>query len=385
MAILPNQRHLFDIPDEIAFFNCAYYSPLLNESRRRLLDGAGKKSRPWERLTADFFEDAETIRTLSARIFGGDADGYAVIPSSSYGLSTAARALEPHLGKGDKILYAEEEFPSGVLPWMSATKATGAIPIAVSAPLNGNWTEAILARIEKGVKVVAASTCHWTNGAAFDLVAVGKACREVGCALVIDATQSLGAVPFSLDEVQPDFLVASGYKWLLCPYGFGLLFVAERWRTARPLEESWQARDNARNFAALANYSENYLPGARRFDVGESCTPTILPGAIAALEQVEAWGVVNIAASLQAINLKIAALLEDHGFILPAPSYRSPHLFGARMPANFPENLVAELKTRNVYVSQRSNSIRIAPHLHCNAQDVDRFREALEQISRKIL
>jgi selenocysteine lyase/cysteine desulfurase len=55
------------------------------------------------------------------------------------------------------------------------------------------------------------------------------------------------------------------------------------------------------------------------------------------------------------------------------------------MSANFSGNLLAELKERNVFVSQRSNSIRIAPHLHCSANDVDRFQQALEQISRKTL
>ncbi|HEY1255982.1 MAG TPA: aminotransferase class V-fold PLP-dependent enzyme [Terracidiphilus sp.] len=383
MAIIPLQRHLFDIPDDVAYFNSAYYSPQLNESRRRLLAGVGQKSRPWERMAADFFGDADKIRDLAARIFGGDADGYAILPSSSYGLSTAARVLEPHLCQGDRILYAADEFPSGVLPWIRTAQETGAVSVAVPAPEDGDWTHAILAHMDKGVKVVAASTCHWTNGATVDLVSIAKACREVGSALVVDATQSLGAMPLCLDEVQPDFLVSSGYKWLLCPYGFALFFVAEQWRNARPLEETWLTRDNARDFTALANYSGNYLPGARRFDVGETCTPTILPGAVAALEQIEEWGVTNIAESLKAINEKIAALLEGHGFILPEPNHRSPHLFGARMPADLPENLVVELKARNVFVSQRSNSIRIAPHLHCSAGDVDRFQQALEQISRK--
>jgi len=254
MTTLPVQRHLFDIADEIAYFNCAYYSPQLNESRRRLLAGVDQKSHPWKRIAADFFSDADTIRTLAARIFGGDADGYAILPSSSYGVSTAARAVEPYLRKGDRILYAAEEFPSGVLPWMRTAQETGATLAAVPAPAEGDWTEAIRARIEKGVKVVAASTCHWTNGAAVDLISIGKACREVGSVLVVDATQSLGAVPLPLDEVQPDFLVASAYKWLLCPYGFALLYVAERWRSARPLEETWLARDDARDFTALANY-----------------------------------------------------------------------------------------------------------------------------------
>ena len=122
MTTLSNQRHLFDIPDEIAYFNCAYYSPQLNESRRLLVDGVGQKSHPWERMANDFFDDADTIRRLAARLFGGGADGYAVIPAASYGLSTAARVLEPHLGKGDRILYAAEEFPSGVLPWMKSCR-----------------------------------------------------------------------------------------------------------------------------------------------------------------------------------------------------------------------------------------------------------------------
>jgi len=90
MPLLPSQRHLFDIPDDIAYFNCASSSPQLNESQRRLHTGARSKSHPWERTMQSFFEYAETIRRLSAEIFGGDADGYAVIPAASYGMSTAA-------------------------------------------------------------------------------------------------------------------------------------------------------------------------------------------------------------------------------------------------------------------------------------------------------
>ena len=77
--------------------------------------------------------------------------------------------------------------------------------------------------------------------------------------LVVDASQSLGAVPFSIAQVEPDFLVAAGYKWLLCPYGFAVLYVSERWRNARPLEESWLARERAEDFANLVRYSDTYM------------------------------------------------------------------------------------------------------------------------------
>ena len=104
--------------------------------------------------------------------------------------------------------------------------------------------------------------------------------------LVVDASQSLGAAPFALAEIRPDFLVAAAYKWLLCPYGFAVLYVSEQWRDARPLEENWLAREHAEDFANLVRYSDAYMPGSRRFDGGQKCSSTILPGAIAALEQI---------------------------------------------------------------------------------------------------
>jgi selenocysteine lyase/cysteine desulfurase len=198
--------------------------------------------------------------------------------------------------------------------------------------------------------------------------------------LAIDATQALGAAPFSIDHVQPDFLVAAGYKWLLCPYGFGLLYVSERWRKTRPLEETWLARDNARDFAALVRYSDAYMRGARRFDVGETCTATILPGAIAALEQLKAWSVDAISKSLARINQRIASHLERLGFQLPAESLRCAHMFGALAARLGGTSLVSQLSKRKIYIGQRGNALRFAPHLHINDNDIDRLLEALEEL-----
>jgi selenocysteine lyase/cysteine desulfurase len=382
MPFIPSQRHLFDIPEGIAYFNCAYYSPQLNESLNRLLSGVRTKSHPWERAPMDFFNDAEKVRSLSSDLFGGDADGYAVVPAASYGLSTAARAVEAFLQPGDHILVINEEFPSVVLPWRRTAQEVGASLVTVPTPGDGNWTQAILDRIHKGVKVVAVSGCHWTDGAYIDLRSIGKACREVGGILVVDATQTLGAMPVPIAEIEPDFLVAAGYKWLLCPYGFGLLYVSEPWRNARPLEETWLARRNAEDFTALVNYSDTYMTGARRFDVGEKCTATILPGAIAALEQIKAWGVDNIAGSLSTINSRIAAHLKQLGFRLPAEAQRCPHMFGAHLPETHTGNLLTELRKNDIYVSQRGNALRFAPHLHVNDHDVNRLLEALGELAK---
>ncbi len=380
MNRLNTQRHLFDVPKEIAYFNCSYNSPQLNEARARLHVGVDSKSHPWKRTPQDFFDDAEKIRQLSSSLFQSDTDGFAVIPAASYGLSTAARAIEPHLQRGDKILIIAEEFPSNVLPWRRTAQEKGAEITTVAYPDDGNWTHAILNDIDSGVKVVALSTCHWTNGAYIDLVPIATACRDNNIFLVIDATQTLGVMPFSIESIKPDFLVAAGYKWLLCPYGFSLLYVSERFRNSRPLEETWLARENAENFASLVNYSDVYMPGARRFDVGEKCTATILPGAVAALEQIKKWGVSSISQSLGQINKKIAYHLEQLGFYLPDESLRCQHMFGALLPKHYEGNLVVELQSKKIYISQRGNALRFAPHLHINENDVERLLEALEEL-----
>jgi len=378
-SVLEPQRSLFDIPEDIVYFNCAYYSPLLNESRKRLIEAASAKSRPWERTAADFFTDAETIRKLASEIFGGDKDGYAIIPSASYGLSAAARAIEPQLQPGDNILLIDEEFPSTALSWQRIAAEKGINIITVPTPENGNWTRAITDRINNNIKAVSISTCHWTNGAYIDLRPVRQLCNLTGSILIIDATQSLGAMPFSVDEIKPDFLVAAGYKWLLCPYGFSIMYISEQWRNARPLEESWQARENAEDFSSLVNYSNTYMPGARRFDVGEKCT-AVLPGAIAALEQIKNWGVERTANTLSGINNEIARQLNTLGFTLPNESLRCPHMFGAIMPDKYTGNLVAELKEKKIFVSQRGRSVRFAPHLYISKSDINRLLEILAEL-----
>jgi selenocysteine lyase/cysteine desulfurase len=371
-----SERHLFDIPDDVAYFNAAYYSPLLNESRRALVESAEAKSHPWNRTTASFFDDAETMRGLAAELFGGDADGYAVIPAAGYGISTAARAIEPRLGSGDRILVIADEFPSNVLPWRRVAQQTGAIVVTVPTPPDGNWARAILPMIDARVKVVAMSACHWTNGARIDLVPIGAAARTNGSMLVVDATQSLGAMPLSIAEIQPDFLVAAAYKWMLCPYGVALMYVSRAWRDSRPLEENWLARDNARDFTSLASYSDRYMHGARRFDGGETVTSN-LPGAIAALSQIRAWGVGHIARSLSAINVAIARELEALGFLLPPETQRCPHMLGATLPEPASGSIVAELRARQIYISQRGQSLRFAPHLYVNDGDIARLIDAL--------
>ncbi len=376
MTLEEPQRHLFDIPEDVAYFNTSYNAPQLKASSERLRVAASAKGRPWERGPDSFFEDAERVRTLAAEIFGGTPDCYAVVPAASYGTSTAARILEPLLGRGDEVLAVDEAFPSNFLPWQRMARESGASFVTVPTPADLDWTQAILSRIGKATRVVAAPPCHWTNGARIDLEAVAGAAREVGAFLAVDATQALGAAPLDLARIKPDFLIAAGYKWLLCPYGFSLFYVDPRWHEARALEESWITRANAKDFANLVRYTPDYRAGARRFDVGQTCT-ALLPGAVAALEQIKAWGVEAIAERLSAINAVIMERVAALGLRLPAEAHRSPNMFGATLPEGRAGPLVPALAEKKIFVSQRGNALRFSPHLQVSQHDLDRLLQEL--------
>jgi selenocysteine lyase/cysteine desulfurase len=372
---LPNQRHLFDIPDEITYLNCAYMSPLLNTARDAGQAAVARKSRPWRITARDFFEESEMARSLFAELIGADAGGVALIPSASYGMSLAAANLPVRAGQ--RILVLEEQFPSNVYPWHELAARSGAEVVAVARPADADWAHALLAQLDERTAIVAAPQCHWTDGSLVDLVRVGERARAVGAALVVDATQSLGAYPLDLARVRPDFLVAAGYKWLFGPYSTGVLYAAPGRRDGRPLEFNWIAREGSEDFAALVLYRDTFQPGARRYDVGERSNFALMPMVVVALRQLLAWRVDQIAATLGALTVAIEQRAGALGLQTAPAARRVSHLIGLRSPRPLPADLPARLAAANVYVSLRGNSIRVSPHLYNSQQDVERLFEVL--------
>ncbi|ESR26167.1 aminotransferase class V-fold PLP-dependent enzyme [Lutibaculum baratangense] len=274
-APLPVQRHLFDLPREIAWLNCAYMSPLPRASREAGEKGIRRKSEPWSIAPSDFFSETEEARSLFARLIGAEDGDIAVVPSTSYGIATAARNIG--VGKGQTIVVLKDQFPSNVLTWQRKAAACGARLLTVERREDGDWATAILDAIDDTTAVVALPNCHWSDGSVVDLQAVADATHRVGAALVLDLAQSIGAMPIDVLRLKPDYVVAVCYKWMLGPYALGFLYVAPHRQEGEPLEENWIARTRSEDFASLADYSPDYQPGARRFDMGERSSFHLMP------------------------------------------------------------------------------------------------------------
>ncbi|HEX6819156.1 MAG TPA: aminotransferase class V-fold PLP-dependent enzyme [Ktedonobacterales bacterium] len=372
---LSSQRSLFEIPDDIAYLNCAYMSPIPRASREAGQAAVARKSRPWEIAASDFFDEAEVARSLFAELIGADADGVALVPSASYGIGVAAANLSPRADQ--HILVLAEQFPSNVYPWQDLAQRSGAALVTVPRPPDDDWTTALLERIDERTAVVAVPHCHWTDGGLVDLARVGERARAVGAALVVDATQSLGAYPLDLARAQPDFLAVAAYKWLLGPYSTGFLYVAPHRREGRPLEQNWIARMGSENFSGLVDYADAYQPGARRYDIGERANFALLPMVIASLRQLLEWGVANIQQTVGELTGQIERETRRLG-LEPVPAERrANHLLGVRSPRPLPPDLLARLAAQRVYVSVRGQSIRVSPHVYNTEADIQRFVAAM--------
>ena len=375
--MIPSQRHLFDLPEDVAYLNCAYMAPLMHSVVEAGEGGVRRKARPWKIAAPDFFSEIDHARGLFARIVNARAQDIAIVPAASYGMSVAARNLA--LGAGRTIVLLGEQFPSNVYPWRAAAARAGAEVLTVDAP-DGDLTAAVLAAIDDRTAIAALPHCRWTDGALLDLELIGERVREAGGALALDLTQSAGALPIDFQRVQPAYAAAACYKWLMGPYTFGFLYVHPDHQESEPLEHGWATRASSEDFARLVEYRDEFAPGARRFDMGEPANFHVAPMAIAALEQVLAWGVGNIAETLRGRTAVIAERARDMGLRSQPEELRAGHYLGLRFAGGVPPGLLDALVRENVHVSVRGSSMRVTPHLYNTDADVDRLFAALERV-----
>jgi selenocysteine lyase/cysteine desulfurase len=383
IAIPDCQKHRFRIPDGIHYLNCAYMSPLPIEVEEAVMTGLQRKRVPAGIHPEDFFSESDEVRERFARLIGAsDGSRVAIHPSVSYGVATAARNLP--VEEGQTVALLGEQFPGNVYAWRRRASEAGATVRTVARPESATpgeaWNAALLDAIDQTVAVVAMPTVHWTDGTRFDLVAVGARCREVGAALVLDGTQSVGAAPFRLDEVRPDALVVAGYKWLMGAYSLTLSWLGPRFDGGTPLEETWIARDRSEDFQALVDYRDEYQPGAVRYDVGERSNFALIPGLRAALGLLLEWTPEGISGYVAALAGPLLDEARALGFTVENPAWRSSHLFGLRMPAGVDlAGLAGALQERRVYASLRGTSLRLSPHLYNIADDIEALLGVLRE------
>ena len=380
------QRHLFSLDNKTIYLNGAYMSPMLKSVEKVGIDGVKRKRNPVELSSEKFFVELAELKKLVGELLGiADTERICTIPSASYGLANVAKNVD--VEKGQSICLLDAQFPSNYYIWKrladekkSNLKIIG--PPDELADRGRLWNERILEALTPEVALISIGHIHWADGTLFDLEAIRKRCDEIGAYLIIDGTQSIGALPFDQKMFRADAIICASYKWMFGPYSIGAAYYGKQFDDGNPIEENWINRYKSEDFKNLIDYQDSYRTGAQRYGVGESSNFILLPMINAAIRQLLSWKPQRFQEYCMRLTERSINVLRENGFWIEDPRYRVSHLFGIKIPRGVTvENIQAKLHAERINVSYRGNFIRASPSIYNTEEELSKFAKCLSDMA----
>lgn len=318
----------------------------------------------------------DELRRLAARLLGAQPDHVAVAPSATELLSSLAWAIMP--AAGTNIVSTEGAFPTTVYPWARVARYTGAELRLVGGEGGIVRPDDLAAALDEGTAVLCISHVEYGTGQLFDLGLLAQAAHANDALLIVDATQSAGAIPVDLATTGVDALVTSGYKWLCGPFGVALLALTPE--LCERLDPGVVGFRSHRDMWDLKADRLELPSGARRFEASTLAYGCAV-GLARAIEVLLEIGPDAIHAHDLALADHLIEGLRRRGteIVTPAEGGARTPIISARFSGRDPKSLAAQLEGKGVIVSPRGDLLRFSPHLYNRRSDIE---HALEELAR---
>ena len=367
---------LFPILNSWDFFNHSGVSPLPRPAAQALIDFA-HQSQAHSYLNAKWRPDLEKVRELAAQLIHAEKSEIAFIKNTSEGLSIVANAID--WKPGDAIVTTNVEYPANMYPWMAVAERFNVKLVSVQEETDSAGKrcvplEKVLAAAgQPGVRLVTISHVEFASGQRHDLAAIGRFCREHGITFLVDAIQSLGAVPIDVTQMPIDYLACGGQKWLLSPEGTGIFYCRkELLPKTRPLTIGCL---NVVNPNEYKNYDFTLRPDAGRFESGGQN----VPGFLAMKESLA----ILLDAGTEAVSLRIKSLgdrlaagaaAKGHFVASPRDGEHWSGIVSIALAKGSADELALTLrKEHRIEAMVRHGRLRVAPHFYNTEAQIDRL------------
>jgi selenocysteine lyase/cysteine desulfurase len=313
-------------------------------------------------------------RRTIGEFIGGRGEEIALLRNSSEGATVLAQGLD--LGPGDEVIGAANEFGSNAYPWL-ALRAHGVTVTLLDAPRERMTPDALRRRISPHTRVVAVSWVTFDDGYRHDLAALAEVAHAAGALFVVDVMQALGAFPLDVTATGVDAVFAGGAKWLMALQGIAFL-----WLRAGLLDRvalrlpGWRSVADKWNFL---DYSQPPAPDASRYEGG---TVNML-GALSLATSIDVLanaGIERIAAHVVALTDRLDDGLRSRGWTVLGDRSRDAYKSGIltfRRDGVDPVALGKRLGEADFCTTYRQSGVRVSPHGHNTADQIDAFLEAL--------
>jgi selenocysteine lyase/cysteine desulfurase len=377
--ILSNEelrRHEFPVVQNKIFLGHAAVCPLPRRVAQAMNDCAtGGSLGDQEAFVINRLNDA---RSAGAKLLRCQPDEVALVGPTSLALSLVAAGLQ--FRRGDNVLVYHDDYPSNVYPWMALAERGVKVRLLNIRHLGAIRKIDVMGQVDEDTKLVALASSHFISGHRLEHDEIGKFLRERGILFCLDAIQTLGALPTTVENV--DFLAADSHKWMLGPCGAGLLYVKKSLQEKlNPPVYGWH---NVHSPDFVAQETIEFRPGAKKFEAGTHNLVGLV-GLLAAMELLLEVGVENIARELLRKRAWLVPALQAKGYTVlnaePKPenaggitSFFAPGKDLAALQQNFADNgVVASLRTDR----KRQNYIRFSPHFYNTDAELQRAVDLL--------
>jgi selenocysteine lyase/cysteine desulfurase len=320
----------------------------------------------------------DEARKLASRLLNCQPDEIALVGPTSLALSFVAAGLS--FRKGDNILIYHDDYPSNVYPWMALAEKGVEVRLLNIKNFGTIRAVDVMGQVDESTKLVALASCHFISGYRLEHEVIGKFLRERGILFCLDAIQTLGAFPTTVEHV--DFLAADAHKWLLGPCGAGVFYVrGELQEKLNPPIYGWH---NVRSPNFVAQERIVFHNGAVKYEAGTQNLIGLV-GLIAAMELALEIGLENIAAELLRKRAWLIPALQAKDFTVlnaGAQTENASGIISFFQPGKDLAELSKKLSEAGIVASLRTNRagqnfIRLSPHFYNTDTELQRVLELL--------
>ncbi len=317
------------------------------------------------------------LHQVASRLINAGPEDIAVGSSATELLCSLAWAISP--SKDQNVVSTEIVFPSTVYPWQRVASSTGYEIRLAKEKNNFIHINEILTLIDQHTAVVCISHVEYGNGQTFDLHLLAEAAHEHGALLVVDATQSAGAIPIDVQACPVDALISGAYKWLCGPFGAAFMYLAPHLQTK--LEPGLVGFRSHKNMWDLDASRIDYPQAAQKFEFSTMAFGCAV-GLTRAINFLNDVGVDNIFQYNRQLADRLIEGLQTRGAVITSPLEDKSRSSIVRAHfENIGSNKIIQcLKRAGVFVSRRGDSIRFSPHLYNSMSDIDKALAEIDNI-----
>jgi selenocysteine lyase/cysteine desulfurase len=324
----------------------------------------------WKR----WYRRYDELREKAAAFVGGDAARIALLPSTSLALNLVAQGMDWR--PGDNVVGDDLEFPANVYPWMNL--APRGVEYRIARSRDGRLTADDFAPlVDERTRVLAVSWVAFHSGFVFPLKELAALCRDRQALFVVDAIQGLGTMPIDAGALGIDVLAADGHKFLYGPEGLAIFAFSEKAKAA--IRPPWVGWWNVPWRESQLAYDLRPFDSGRRFEAGSLPTGSVY----ALAEAIDLLSAIGMAEAQRRIGEIVGDLrdgLGDLGWTIRTPEGSRSAILAALPPDGDARGAVAKLEENGVVTSPREGTVRFAPHVGNDREEIDRVLGILRSI-----